>query len=686
MSVVVSAAILAYLSLATKLFSDDKTLLVYELNASNVRTIAAEFEAELLKITDKVKLLTQGFQNQRWIRSVFSSEPEIISFELYSPNTKGDQWKKLISHRNSDYLKLYQLKSNSIEQIRSRVPIPFEKILKKSVYITNSTLEGGAPILSVGLTIKTKASFQSKVQTKVAFLDIRADHILKRISETGIAKIYIVNGDGVVIAHPDPLIMGKRLNLSHIPIVQSALESKKGLQIQRFEFNQQKWIGAHLPLDFGDLHVISQINEDEVFKAARQLINKSILLALLIITITLLFTTRLAKSFTEPLYRLLGATQNIQNAKFGDSVTINTNDEIGELTGAFNKMSKNLLIQRKQIQAHQDDLEKKVKERTAALETQKKKASEAQEALLRTTRLASLGEMAGMAAHEVLNPLNNISIRIQRIQNDFFSAEENDAGLLNEIIQGWKDSFKKGGWEGLQDELSRSVDQETGTKTTGNRPLIEEDFENLQGIAGDLNSRLKEKREDYQFIRGEISRIAKMVNNMRSIARVGGDRKLINIHMPLENTLAAMGEFLDKNEIQLKTNFNKLDVKSFSIVADQDELIQIFSNIIRNATQAMEENPNDKKMLEISTKLNKEESNPRIEIRIADQGSGIDKDHLSKIFEPDFTTKTFDKGTGLGLSITRRLIRAFSGDIVVEKTDIGKGTTFLIWFPTSSSK
>ena len=58
----------------------------------------------------------------------------------------------------------------------------------------------------------------------------------------------------------------------------------------------------------------------------------------------------------------------------------------------------------------------------------------------------------------------------------------------------------------------------------------------------------------------------------------------------------------------------------------------------------------------------------RVEIRIVDNGTGIKPEHLPRIFEPDFTTKSVDEGTGLGLSISRRLVRAFGGDLEVEQT------------------
>src|SRR5690242_6920365 len=88
---------LIYLVLAFQLFKDDKTQLVYELNASTVKTLSAEIEASLLKIVDKVKLLTQGHRDTNWSRSVFESEPDLIAYSLYIPVGKGKEWSQVSS-------------------------------------------------------------------------------------------------------------------------------------------------------------------------------------------------------------------------------------------------------------------------------------------------------------------------------------------------------------------------------------------------------------------------------------------------------------------------------------------------------------------------------------------------------------------------------------------------------------
>jgi signal transduction histidine kinase len=69
-------------------------------------------------------------------------------------------------------------------------------------------------------------------------------------------------------------------------------------------------------------------------------------------------------------------------------------------------------------------------------------------------------------------------------------------------------------------------------------------------------------------------------------------------------------------------------------------------------------------------------------IGITDTGSGIKKDDLENIFDPFFTTKAPDQGTGLGLSISLKIVESLGGEIRVE-SEVGKGTTFEVYFPAA---
>jgi signal transduction histidine kinase len=72
-----------------------------------------------------------------------------------------------------------------------------------------------------------------------------------------------------------------------------------------------------------------------------------------------------------------------------------------------------------------------------------------------------------------------------------------------------------------------------------------------------------------------------------------------------------------------------------------------------------------------------------VEIRVIDNGSGISPDHLSRVFEPFFSTKGEGHGTGLGLSIVRNIVELHNGEVGLQ-SEIGHGTTFVLTFPSRS--
>ena len=106
------------------------------------------------------------------------------------------------------------------------------------------------------------------------------------------------------------------------------------------------------------------------------------------------------------------------------------------------------------------------------------------------------------------------------------------------------------------------------------------------------------------------------------------------------------------------------------IEADPLRLKEVFSNIIKNGCEAMGKSG--------QLNLRSKKKNEFVETEIEDNGPGIDKENLSKIFDPFFTAKA--KGTGLGLAICHRIIETHKGEIEVRST-AGKGTTFIVKLP-----
>jgi len=156
--------------------------------------------------------------------------------------------------------------------------------------------------------------------------------------------------------------------------------------------------------------------------------------------------------------------------------------------------------------------------------------------------------------------------------------------------------------------------------------------------------------------------IADLLNSTKSTELVF---QKVSINQLLDETL-----LLAKDRIQLKNiRVEKKYTENISDIAVDTEKIKIaFLNIIVNAIEAME---SDKGILVIKTESQKN----KCVVKITDNGSGINKESLSKLFEPYFTSKP--KGTGLGLTNTQNIILSHNGYIHVE-SEISKGTTFSI--------
>ena len=130
--------------------------------------------------------------------------------------------------------------------------------------------------------------------------------------------------------------------------------------------------------------------------------------------------------------------------------------------------------------------------------------------------------------------------------------------------------------------------------------------------------------------------------------------------------------------IQIK---HALEASSDLVMADPNQLKQVFINIILNAADAMgedklqEDAPSDK-MLTIKSK----NKGDLIELWFSDNGPGIDPDSIEHIFDPFYTSKDPGKGTGLGLSVCYSIIDGLGGEIRAESTP-GKGATIVVGLP-----
>lgn len=282
-------------------------------------------------------------------------------------------------------------------------------------------------------------------------------------------------------------------------------------------------------------------------------------------------------------------------------------------------------------------LYKEQQQRNEELQAINAKLQEAQDQLLQSEKMASIGQLAAGVAHEINNPVGYISSNLwtlQRYVGDLVNIIEiyekhqpliHDAAALKEIHK-------------LKQEL------------------------NLEFIKEDIVGLVDDCREG-------TARVKQIVKDLRNFSHKGeAEWQWSDLHRSLDSALNIV-----HNEIKYKAEVIKRYGNLPEIECIAPQLNQVFLNLLVNAAQAIE----DTGAITITTGT---VDNDWVWVDIRDTGKGIKNENLEHIFEPFFTTKPVGEGTGLGLSLSYGIIKKHKGRIQVKSTE-GNGTTFRIWLP-----
>jgi two-component system NtrC family sensor kinase len=177
----------------------------------------------------------------------------------------------------------------------------------------------------------------------------------------------------------------------------------------------------------------------------------------------------------------------------------------------------------------------------------------------------------------------------------------------------------------------------------------------------------------------ETRRISRIVSNLLAFSRHSKmEFGSVKLNQLIEKTLFLNANLLKLHSIRVE---EKLDPLLPDLTGSEDRLQQVFMNLISNAAEAMEACRGER-ILSIQTKhLSEKESES---VSVADNGVGIPKENLSKLFEPFFSTKKKGKGVGLGLSVVYGIIQEHGGSIQVQSEE-GRGTIFTIQLPLKAN-
>jgi two-component system NtrC family sensor kinase len=174
-------------------------------------------------------------------------------------------------------------------------------------------------------------------------------------------------------------------------------------------------------------------------------------------------------------------------------------------------------------------------------------------------------------------------------------------------------------------------------------------------------------------------RASEIVNGLLNFSRTSGAEFTgVNLNDLVRDTLTLLEHQYKTAQIRVESDF---DPSLPRIHGNQGKLQQVILNLLLNAKDAMFGTANP------TLKITTSESDGRVRVRIQDSGGGIEQNHLHRIYDPFFTTKTKPregehKGTGLGLAVSYGIMQEHAGKIHVD-SELGIGTTFQLEFPAS---
>ena len=290
-----------------------------------------------------------------------------------------------------------------------------------------------------------------------------------------------------------------------------------------------------------------------------------------------------------------------------------------------------------------------------------KKLRATQDDLLKTEKMAVVGQMAGMVAHEVLNPISAVNIRVDLSMKKGAELAK-ILEVLIKIITDWQVQVAQGTF--------MKYFAVSGTR----------DLALLEKIAKNLDTRQADRIEDFQFIERQIQRVIKIIDGLREMSRMEKTVERVPLDKVLEEVLDDMQDGIRKRGIEVETDWR---CPSLSVMADYMEIYSIFSNIVKNAMQSIDNNRQAaERRIRISLYRNDE---GQACVEFADTGIGLDEEAKESIFTPGFTSKGRD-GTGIGSSFSRKLARNYGGDILLKESTPGRGATFLVLLAIAGEK
>ncbi|MCG7335126.1 cell wall metabolism sensor histidine kinase WalK [Sporosarcina sp. ACRSM] len=521
-------------------------------------------------------------------------------------------------------------------------------------------------------------------------LSTRLRTVLSSVTSDDISEIRVVdtkytilatsameNGSMVGQRFPDDLV--RKSIMSESPDDAIYLDSMKRIWILVTPIiSENKVIGA--------IYVKSNIEKVyEQIEEINQILAGGVAVSL---TITIIIGIFIAQTMTRPISDMRRQAQTMAKGDFSRKVRVYGNDEIGQLAIAFNHLTNQLQESQSTTESERRKLASVLENMTDGVIATDRKGrvsliNDSALAMLRLTRDLVLNRpITSILSVEQEYAFEDLIQLKESIALDFstdeqpailranFSVTQRETGFVNGLIVVLHDNTEQEKIDMERREFVSNVSHELRTPLTTMRSYLE--------ALADGAWQDKEIAPSFLHVtQTETERMIRLVNDLLKLSRMDSEDYDLNLEWVEFNDF--FDSIIDRFEFSKSQDvkFNRLlSNEDFFVEIDTDKMTQVIDNIISNA---MKYSPDGGEICFSVT-----QSDDQIQVMISDEGMGIPKANVKRIFErfyrADRARSRALGGTGLGLAIAREMIMAHGGDIWAESEE-GKGTTIYFTLP-----
>lgn len=471
------------------------------------------------------------------------------------------------------------------------------------------------------------------------------------------------------------------VNLEITPNIIRALNGQVGSDLS----SANSYMDVAIPItgDAGTYILYIKDNKSDLTELTWMLFSVTIQVVMFGLLFSVLLSFLLSKTMTTPIENITKGAARLASGEFDSRIEVHSDDEIGVLTQTFNNMAQTLHDTMQDMEAERNKLNTLFLHMTDGVA-----AFDAEGRIMHMNPAAE--EMLGIAfsedltydevLHDVERPDGDGTIMVDYSVEDrtyqLFLATLQTPDEMQGVLAVIHDVTEQHRLEMTRREFVANVSHELRTPLTSIKSYTETLMDN-ENLPVEMRSKF------LTVINNESDRMARIVKDLLTLSRLDNGR--LDMKMSLFPIGKLMGSVYDAILFEAKNHNHQLTLELDDplpeIEADRDRIEQVVVNIVANAVKYTPDGGNI-----IMAARNVEKG---VEISVTDNGAGIPKEDLPRLFERFYRVdkaRSREKGgTGLGLAIAQEIVRFHSGTIRAE-SQLGVGTRMTVFLPARQDK